>query len=182
MEKNSLSLSLKVTSINKLPLVLMFCTLLFIVLVVINSGKKLVVYNHTSSLPKGFYRLTDLDLDTSIRNGELVVFDIPASFRKMVIERKWLNKNDTLTKPVSAIEGDFVCTHNRTVTVNNISYGRVKMYDSEGRPMPWFKYCGTVKKGDVFVFINNAKSFDSRYYGPVNVNDIHAKARPLWIF
>jgi type IV secretory pathway protease TraF len=30
--------------------------------------------------------------------------------------------------------------------------------------MPWFKYCGTVKKGEVFVFIDNPKSFDSRYF------------------
>jgi type IV secretory pathway protease TraF len=29
------------------------------------------------------------------------------------------------------------------------------------------KYCGTVKKGEVFVFIDNSKSFDSRYYGPI---------------
>jgi type IV secretory pathway protease TraF len=48
--------------------------------------------------------------------------------------------------------------------------------------MPWFKYCGTVKKGEVFVFIDNSKSFDSRYYGPIPAAELIAKATPLWIF
>jgi type IV secretory pathway protease TraF len=42
-----------------------------------NSGKKYLVYNHTYSIPKGFYYLNnDIDIE-SVKNGDLIVFDVP---------------------------------------------------------------------------------------------------------
>lgn len=182
MEKNIYYLSLKRKPVNLIPVLLVLSTFIFIAIIFMNSGKKYLVYNHTDSIPKGFYYLNnDIDIE-SVKNGDLIVFDVPDQVKEMVIYRRWLNVNDTLTKPVSAKAGDFVCTNNRTVIVNNISYGPIEEYDSNGREMPWFKYCGTVKKGEVFVFIDNSKSFDSRYYGPIPAAELTAKATPLWIF
>ena len=181
MEKNNSYRLLKTTSINKLPLVLMVFTLIFIVLAVANAGKKLIVYNHTNSISRGFYRLS-YDRTSALKRGELIVFDVPKPFRKMVIERHWLNENDTLTKPVAATDGDHVCTDNRSVRVKAASYGEVKSHDSKGRQLPWYHQCSSVKKDDIFVFINHSNSFDSRYYGPIKVDAIKAKAVPLWTF
>jgi conjugative transfer signal peptidase TraF len=83
-------------------------------------------------------------------------------------------------KPVAAIPGDHVCTDNRKVLVNGKPFGRIREADSEGRALRWFHYCGLVKVGHVFTFSENPRSFDSRYYGPIDLSDILARAEPLW--
>lgn len=182
MGKNICFLYLKKDKVNLLPIILVFFMLLFIGIVSVNSGKKYIVYNYTNSIPKGFYYLyNDVDI-SSIKKGDLIVFGIPLDVKGIVIERNWLNENDTLTKPVTAIYGDFVCTDDGMVRVNNISYKNIEKYDSNGRNMPKYEYCDLVKEGDIFVFIKNSKSFDSRYYGPINISEVIAKAKPLWIF
>ncbi len=182
MVKNNFYQSLNHTSIYKKPLIVVASTFFFITLIAFNSDRKLIVYNYTNSIPKGFYKLTKYDAKDLLNKMDLIVFDVPMTVKEMVNERHWLNKNYTLTKPVTAVHGDFVCTLKRIVKVNNISYGRIDSLDSMGREMPWFKYCSHVKKNTIFVFTDNSKSFDSRYFGAIKTNDVIAKAKPLWIF
>jgi type IV secretory pathway protease TraF len=55
--------------------------------------------------------------------------------------------------------------------------------DSLGRPLPQaLPFCDYLKPGAFFVFSNYTKSFDSRYFGPIQKSQIIGVAKPLWMF
>ena len=138
------------------------------------------MYNSTSSIPTGLYRLHRDAASRPLDTGDIAVFSIPNPVIDLVIERRYLDPTHALMKPVVAMAGDHVCTDSRQVIVNGTSYGAIREADSAGRSLPWYRFCGTVIDDVIFTFTNDARSFDSRHYGPVKRADIHARATPLW--
>lgn len=147
---------------------------------VYDAGLQQWMFNTTSSIPKGLYRLHHDGDRRPLIAGDIAVYSIPRAVLDLVIERRYLDPDHALMKPVTAKAGDHVCTDNRQVLVNNRPYGRVRETDSAGRALPWFRFCGTVTDGLFLTFINDDRSFDSRHYGPVKKADIVARATPLW--
>lgn len=168
--------------INKGPLFIMCPVLLLIGLLSLFDDQKLLVYNHTPSVPLGFYWLNNEPEEDQFTRGELIVFNVPDAFKALVFSRGWLNPGESFLKPIAAQSGDFVCTKAGFVRVNQVSYGRILNHDSKGRPLTVFDYCGIVNPDQFFVFVNHEKSFDSRYYGPIDFNNIIATAKPLWTY
>lgn len=61
--------------------------------------------------------------------------------------------------------------------------GQALTQDSFGRPMtPWVpaNHQYTLKDGELWVFAPNAKSLDSRYYGPIRMSAVNGKAKPIF--
>jgi len=144
------------------------------------SPQKRFVWNSTASMPNGLYYLSHTDI---IKCGDIVYFPIPEQVKRLVVdERQWLNEDCCLMKKVVAAEGDFVCINGSSLRVRYIT-GPVSSTDSLGRPLPSISYCGLLKKGQLFVGdISNAYSFDSRYFGPINIDQIIGVARHIWTF
>ncbi len=147
----------------------------------IHNGKlHFLIYNTTPSIPVGIYRL-HRDADTRpISVEDIAVYPIPESVIGLVEARRYIHPKNALIKPVVGERGDYVCTEGRAVVVNSSSYGRIREADSFGRPLPWFRFCGTVEDDVIFTFINDERSFDSRHYGPIKRADIIGRATPLW--
>ena len=80
-------------------------------------------------------------------------------------------------KPIVAVPGDSVCIENSHFYVNNFDFGEVKDQDKEGRWLPDYHFCGTVKPGTFFVGVQAGNSFDSRYFGPIKNTHILGVAK-----
>lgn len=85
-----------------------------------------------------------------------------------------------LLKPVSALPGDVVrISHGNPATVNGIPLANTVV--SEKLPA-WPDGEYIVNPDEVWVFSSHsAKSFDSRYFGPVKIADIQSRAFPLLV-
>jgi conjugative transfer signal peptidase TraF len=175
------SLQTKGILINRfMPLLMALASIAFVAYLARAPLHNKFIWNSTASIPEGLYYLSCSD---AIKPGDIVYFPIPDSVKKLVVdERRWLNENCSLMKEVVAVEGDFVCVNGSSLRVKN-TIGSVSPTDSLGRPLPSISWCGPLHKGQLFVGdISNAYSFDSRYFGPIDINDVRGVATPIWTF
>lgn len=136
----------------------------------------LLIWNTTSSLPKGFYKV-----EPGYTYGDIVAFDIPAHFRPLVQERGWIPVYDRLLKRIVGRAGDTICIHQTDITLNGQWFGNTSLTDSHGRPMPQLDGCHTVQNGHLWVMLkDNPLSLDSRYFGEVDEATVYGKASLVW--
>ena len=91
-----------------------------------------------------------------------------------------------LLKPISARYGDTVTVSSAGVSINCRQLPNSKQYarDAQGRPLPQVP-AGTypVLQGTVWVISSyNRFSFDSRYFGPIPLDEKVRYANPFWLF
>jgi conjugative transfer signal peptidase TraF len=91
-----------------------------------------------------------------------------------------------LLKPISARYGDTVTVSNAGISINGSQLPNSRQYarDALGRPMPQVS-AGTypVLPGTVWVISSyNRFSFDSRYFGPIPLDEKVRYANPFWLF
>ncbi len=138
--------------------------------------------NTSPSLPLGLY------VETSDQSG-LVEFCPAEPFGSFAAARGYRSKGSCadgaspLMKPVIARAGDLVATSSRGIAVNGalVRNTAPRRLDTSGRAMtPWPFGTFRVTPGTVWVASSyNARSFDSRYFGPIEVSSIRAQLRPL---
>lgn len=58
--------------------------------------------------------------------------------------------------------------------------GQALPTDSTGKALPRFSFNGPVPEGKLFMVGEHPRSFDSKYFGFINAQDILHKALPLW--
>ena len=66
-------------------------------------------------------------------------------------------------------------------TANGEYFGPVARYDSAGRDLAPFRFCGVVPAASAFVATRAPLSFDSRYFGPVPLSSL-TMVVPLWTY
>jgi type IV secretory pathway protease TraF len=105
----------------------------------------------------------------------LVVLPVPGSVQRW--HSPWL----PLLKPIAAVAGDQACVDEDELTISGEAYGRVYA-EAGGYRLPQMTGCLTVGEGEVFVASKGYRSLDSRYFGPVRVQDITAWATPVLVW
>jgi len=141
----------------------------------------------SNSLPPGLYRIVQPG-----KGSDLLI--CPTGIAETVsIEREYRVKSfgcgdgyAPLLKPIAARAGDTITLSQAGVTVNGKLLQNSKQYpkDGIGRPMPMVPF-GTyaVLPGTVWVISSyNRFSFDSRYFGPVRLDEKVKYAKLLWLF
>jgi conjugative transfer signal peptidase TraF len=139
--------------------------------------------NASASLPIGLYRIS---ADESAR---LVEFCPAEPFGSLSSSRGYRAQGDCpdgaepLMKPIVAVSGDIVRLSTSGVAVNGhlLRNSAPRAVDTKNRPLQHWPF-GTyaVAPGTVWVISSyNARSFDSRYFGPVNISAIRSRLRPL---
>jgi conjugative transfer signal peptidase TraF len=134
--------------------------------------------NVSPSVPVGLYRR--LPLPDAVERGMLVILPVSVlpwhrpklpSFLRPV----------PLLKPVVAVEGDEVCVSEAGIWIRDQWYGPV-LTEANGLPLPHPlpDGCTTLAAGEVFVATATDRSLDSRYFGPVQLEMIRARAIPVW--
>jgi conjugative transfer signal peptidase TraF len=143
-------------------------------------------FNATPSVPVGLYWVS------SDPRAKFVEFCPPESAGPLSVARGYRHRaagacpdrGVPLLKPVVARGGDIVELSVRGISVNGIPIPNTtpRPYDSAARPLiawPFGRY--EVAPGAMWVASSyNPRSFDSRYFGPINETAIKHRLRPIW--
>ncbi len=80
-----------------------------------------------------------------------------------------------------------VCSSGSILEVRGLEYycdghflGKARLSDSEGNPIKPFVWSGVIPPGKFFVMGDHERSYDSRYFGFVELSNIVARARALF--
>ncbi len=139
--------------------------------------------NASASLPIGLYRTTNQ------RSADLVEFCPEELYATLSAERAYRETGDCpdgaepLMKPIVALDGDIVTVSPTGVGVNGrlLRNSAPRRLDTDNRSLEHWPF-GTYRvcPGTAWVISSfNARSFDSRYFGPIPFTRIRSYLRPL---
>lgn len=160
-------------------------------LLLLGAGATGLRVNATASMPRGLWRVAPAA--GPIPRGAIVSLCLPQGpLLRLALRRGYLGAGpcpggaEPLLKPVAAIAGDVVRVTAAGIAVNGtlLPNSAALKQDSAGRPLrPVPPGTWRVAPGAVWlVSTYAARSFDSRYFGPVPVSAVHGTARPVWVF
>lgn len=137
-----------------------------------------LIWNATASTPTGLYALHPLG---SLHPLELVVVRPPEPIASYLADGGFLPKGVPLLKHVMALPGQTVCRDGDVVTVDHVEVGVAHDRDHLNRPLPRWSGCRVLRSGELFLMNPTVPdSLDGRYFGPLPVASIVARAVPLW--
>jgi conjugative transfer signal peptidase TraF len=147
-------------------------------------------WNGAPSYPRGLWRIV-APYDPAHGRGSLVLFCAPDSpLMRSARERGYLRAGlcpggtGALLKRVVAVPGDRVTVTAKGVSVNGreLPNSRPLPADSAGRPLA--RAGGArLSAGEVWVMSEyNPRSFDSRYYGPIETARLQGVVRPVFVW
>lgn len=147
---------------------------LAIIIVSINVVPDFIVYNASTSIPRGFYVRDD---GAPLRGAIVTVraADVAKDYARL---RDFTDLDDRFIKRVAATDGDVVCAVGARVTINGDRTVDRAAFDSEGRRLPTWEGCRTLR-GEVFLLGDTPDSLDGRYWGPSPLSQIQSVWRPL---
>lgn len=140
-------------------------------------------FNVSPSLPIGLYRLTD----EPIRRGALVAACLPPEIGSLGRERGYLGPGrcpggaQPVLKLVGAVAGDVVEIGDGVRVNAKYLQPAPPSTDRAGRPLnPLRAGRHELAPGKLWLYSPSARSWDSRFFGPVTVGDILGVVQPLW--
>jgi len=137
-----------------------------------------LIWNATASTPTGLYALHP---PSKLHALELVAVRPPEPIASYLADGGFLPKGVPLLKHVMALPGQVVCRSGAAITVDNVDVGVARDRDHLGRPLPRWSGCHTLQPREVFLMNPTVPdSLDGRYFGPLPITSIVARAVPLW--
>jgi conjugative transfer signal peptidase TraF len=137
-----------------------------------------LVYNPSESAPRGWYALVP---ERHPKTGEWVLVHLPKMIGRLANERGYLPMRIPILKRIGAQGGEAVCARTGGVFIDGLLVARALEEDSQGRALPRWSACRTLKAQELFLLSSYSPfSFDSRYFGPVRRSAVIGKAIPLW--
>jgi conjugative transfer signal peptidase TraF len=146
--------------------------------------------NLSPSLPAGVYFLVPSVVSRPLERGDLALVCPPSVIATVARARGYFGFGlcpgfvPELLKPVGALSGDRVAVQDHFVEVNGarVPGALVLTQDSLGRPLaPFSDFELEVPADSVFLLSpHSPRSWDSRYYGPVPLAHVRARAVLLW--
>ncbi|RTL11784.1 MAG: conjugative transfer signal peptidase TraF [Neisseriaceae bacterium] len=171
---------------NRLITVPNFCLLMIAILTIMKIVPYGVYYNHTTSMPLGFYWVHKHKF-TPKQNQLVLVCLTNKEYRELAISRQYLPTSNNcdgvepMLKRIAGISGDALLATPLGITINGrlISNTRILNQDGLLRKMSSRLQVGIIPKGYYLVLGDSPMSFDSRYYGLVPESNIIATAYKL---
>lgn len=148
-----------------------------VALTIVLPPSPLLVWNASASAPIGLYAITSAG---DLSPGDRVAVRLPAAVRKLAAERHYLPSNVPLIKRVMGFGGDRICAIETRITINGRTVAIRRSHDGRGRPLPWWRGCQTLARGQIFLIGEAPDSLDGRYFGAVPSAGVIGKARLLW--
>jgi conjugative transfer signal peptidase TraF len=137
----------------------------------------LLVWNASDSVPVGWYWVER----RQPKVGEIAVVRPPDWVRLYASSRGYLPEDVWLLKPVFASSGTTVCRFGDFIFANGNLVACAKKMDREQRILPVWRGCRALKSDEVLLLAKPKNSFDGRYFGPINRDQIGGTAVPLLI-
>ena len=136
-----------------------------------------VIWNRTASAPEGLYWLRN----EPFTRGRWVVLSARSGPAKWAEARGYVGKDWPLLKQVSGVAGDKICRNESTVFINGEPVATALLHDQNGRALPAWDGCVTLKNSELFLLSPHPSSLDGRYFGAVREADILSVAVPLMV-
>jgi conjugative transfer signal peptidase TraF len=133
-----------------------------------------VVYNASDSAPRGLYVVSPA---TDLQVGDYVVARLPEATASFAAARGYLPRSVPVLKQIAALPGQQVCMRNGLVYFDGAAVARTLSVDCKRRPLAPWQACRPLVAG-VILLLNsgNPASFDSRYFGPLDVSFVRGRA------
>ncbi len=146
---------------------------------IVSPPTPLLIYNRSESAPIGWYAL---DSNGGVTRDVKVAAFAPETARKLADNRHYLPQHIPIIKTVWAVTGEKVCSINGVISAPNRPDIHATMQDSLGRAMPVWHGCITLEKHEVFLVSTDVQtSWDSRYFGPVLLDNVLGTVRYLGV-
>lgn len=124
--------------------------------------------NVTPSLPYRFIAITKGFDESELKKNEIIGFSF--GFDSPYDNYK---KGAFFAKRLACMPGDELTTEGRVHYCNGFPLGSALLFDSKGKPVKeFFDYNGTVPLGKYYVQGDHSHSYDSRYWGFVDKEQI----------
>jgi conjugal transfer pilin signal peptidase TrbI len=112
-----------------------------------------------------FIFLIDLDISKTTHRGDIVMFDAPD-------EVKYLKNKNDVVKIIVGVEGDHIKIVNGKTFINDIYINDLHLWSFYEDDESAFERSYTLNKDEFFVIGSTPAAVDSRYFGPINTNNI----------
>ena len=163
-----------------------------LILAAFANARDVVIFNHSPSIPTGFYVRTD----TPIAVGAFVTVrarDVAAGEAQ---RRRFEDATDRFIKRVAAVGGARICAAGRRLIVNGGaiiavvadirtnddagSGGAAPAGDDDDRQgLTGWQGCRTLAEDEILLLGDSEDSFDGRYWGPTNISLVEGVWRKL---
>jgi conjugative transfer signal peptidase TraF len=136
-----------------------------------------IVWNTSASVAVGLYAVRPHERP---RTGDLVAVRAPTKLAEWLDSMDYLGRDAVLLKRIAAVPGAEVCRQAHRILIDGSVVAVAQARDSLGRPLPSWRGCRHLHKGEVFLLNADAPaSLDGRYFGPTDGSSIVGEARPL---
>ena len=133
-----------------------------------------LVYNPTESAPRGWYVVHPV---AQIEVGDYVIAQLPRDIAAFAAKRDYLPRHVPVLKRIAATAGQRVCVRNGTVLIDGVAVATTLTLDGKRRSLTAWSHCRRLETGELFLLNASApSSFDSRYFGPIDVSFVRGRA------
>jgi len=136
-----------------------------------------LVWNASASAPIGLYLVAPA---ADPKLGDMVIARLPERFRRLAAVRHYLPLGVPLVKRVAAQSGQRVCAAGPDILIDGKQVATRRAVDGRGRAMPAWRGCVRLHGGELFLLNPDPASFDGRYFGVTERDDVIGTARLLW--
>lgn len=138
--------------------------------------RPVLLWNASASMAVGLYAVLPAG---AVGRGDIVVARLPDGPRRLAARRGYLPSAVPVIKRIAALYGDRVCVRGDGLWIDGQLAAAAQGADAAGRPLGRWRGCRML--GDeVLLLGDSARSFDSRYFGPINRTRVVGRARLLW--
>lgn len=137
-----------------------------------------LIWNVSTSVPVGLYRL---EKDQPER-GDIAVIKPAGALARLLTQEGALPKDRLLLKPLAGLPGQTVCRTGPVVTLDDAPVAFARAHTHKGDALPVWSGCRRLSPDERIVLAQNPASFDSRYFGTIDANQIIGRACPVLVF
>ena len=133
-----------------------------------------LVYNPSESAPRGWYVIHSV---ADVRIGDYLIVTLPHDIAAFAAKRGYLPLGVPVLKRVAATEGHQVCVRDGRIVIDGLPVADTRSYDGKHRQLIAWSHCRRLLAGELFLLnVDSGSSFDSRYFGPVDVSFVRGRA------
>jgi len=137
-----------------------------------------ISYQVSPSMPEGFYLLLPAH---HLKRHDVVIFYPPEKIKRFLLQHHWVPDDGLLMKYIFAVPGDRVCKKNQAIFINDKRIASVYRFYAPNKLLPNLKFCATLKNRQYLLMsTRSARSFDGRYFGPIEKKNIKSRAIKLF--